>query len=86
MLPVKKTAMTKHLNKIKDRMMERTFAMIKPDVVAAKNSGKVIDIIEQNGFTIVGMEKTQLSKQKAELFYAVHNRVKEAHPSRCAAL
>jgi nucleoside-diphosphate kinase len=64
--------MTNHLNKVKDTMMERTFAMIKPDVVAAKNSGKVIDIIEKNGFTIVGMEKTRISKARAELFYAVH--------------
>lgn len=53
--------------------MERTFAMIKPDAVAAKNSGKIIDLIEQNGFTIVGMEKTQLSKAKVEQFYAVHS-------------
>lgn len=53
-------------------MIERTFAMIKPDAVAAKNSGKIIDSIEHNGFTIVAMEKTHLSKQKAEDFYAIH--------------
>lgn len=53
-------------------MMQKTFAMIKPDAVAAKNSGKIIDIIEKNGFTIVRMEKINLSKPKAEEFYAVH--------------
>ncbi len=53
-------------------MLEKTFAMIKPDAVKAKNSGKIIDIIEKNGFTIVRMEKTQLTKDKAENFYAVH--------------
>lgn len=53
-------------------MLERTFAMIKPDAVAAGNTGKIIDLIESNGFTIVGMEKTRLSKDKASLFYAVH--------------
>lgn len=53
-------------------MMERTFAMIKPDAVAAKNSGKIIDLIEQNGFTIVGMRKMTIDKSKAEQFYAVH--------------
>ena len=53
-------------------MLERTFAMIKPDAVAAGNSGKIIDLIESKGFTIVGMEKTKLSKDKASLFYAVH--------------
>lgn len=53
-------------------MVERTFAMIKPDAVAARNAGKIIDLIESNGFTIVGMEKTKLSKDKAGIFYAVH--------------
>lgn len=52
--------------------MQKTFAMIKPDAVAAKNSGKIIDMIEKNGFTILAMEKTQLSKEKASEFYAVH--------------
>jgi nucleoside-diphosphate kinase len=52
--------------------MERTFAMIKPDAVAAKNSGKIIDMIEANGFTIVGMKKAQLDQNKAGEFYAVH--------------
>jgi len=56
----------------KGAYMERTFALIKPDAVAAKNSGKIIDIIEKNGFTIVGMKKMQLSKEMAEKFYAVH--------------
>ncbi|MBS1986444.1 nucleoside-diphosphate kinase [Candidatus Dependentiae bacterium] len=53
-------------------VVERTFAMIKPDAVAARNAGKIIDLIESNGFTIVGMEKTKLSKDKAGIFYAVH--------------
>ena len=53
-------------------MAERTFAMIKPDAVAAGYTGKIIDMIEHHGFTIVGMEKTNLSKDKAALFYAVH--------------
>ncbi len=52
--------------------MERTFAMIKPDAVKAKNSGKIIDLIEAHGFTIVGMRKANLSRAAIELFYAVH--------------
>jgi nucleoside-diphosphate kinase len=52
--------------------MERTLAIIKPDAVEAKNSGKIIDLIEKNGFTIVAMEKKQLSTQQAQEFYAVH--------------
>lgn len=53
-------------------MLEKTFAMIKPDAVKAKNSGAIIELIERNGFTILGMEKTALSKEKAQIFYAVH--------------
>ena len=53
--------------------MERTFAIIKPDAVAAKNSGKIIDLIEANGFNIIKMQKANWSKADAEQFYAVHN-------------
>jgi len=52
--------------------MERTFAIIKPDAVEAKNAGKIIDLIEKNGFNIVRMEKKQLSLKQAQEFYAVH--------------
>jgi len=52
--------------------MERTFAMIKPDAVAAKNSGKIIDMIEAHGFTILRMEKVEVRADKAKTFYAVH--------------
>lgn len=51
---------------------EITFAMIKPDAVAAKNSGKIIDIIEQNGFNIVGLQKINMSKAQANQLYAIH--------------
>ncbi len=53
-------------------MIEKTFAMIKPDAVAAKDAGKIVDIIEKNGFTILRMEKVLIPKQKAEKFYEVH--------------
>ena len=52
--------------------IERTFAIIKPDVVAAKNAGKVISMVESDGFDILRMEKRQFSKAEAEQFYAVH--------------
>lgn len=52
--------------------MEYTFAMIKPDAVAAKNSGKIIDLIEKNGFEIMRMHKVQLTDEAAKAFYAVH--------------
>ncbi|WP_035586434.1 nucleoside-diphosphate kinase [Hippea jasoniae] len=53
-------------------MVERTLSIIKPDCVAAKNSGKVISMLEKNGFDIVAMKKVWLTKQQAEKFYIVH--------------
>ncbi len=52
--------------------MERTLCIIKPDGVQSKVVGKVIDRIEQEGFTILGMKRARLSKAVAEDFYAVH--------------
>ena len=53
-------------------MSEKTFAIIKPDAVAAKNAGKIIDRIEAEGFVIKGMKKIHMSKQMAEKFYFIH--------------
>ncbi|SNB44881.1 nucleoside-diphosphate kinase [Geobacter sp. DSM 9736] len=52
--------------------MERTFAIIKPDAVERKLTGKVLDKIEGAGFKVVGMKKIQLTKCEAEGFYYVH--------------
>ncbi len=52
--------------------MEKTFAIIKPDAVAAGNAGKILAMIEANGFRIVAMRKETLSRAVAEGFYAVH--------------
>jgi nucleoside-diphosphate kinase len=52
--------------------MERTFAIIKPDAVAAGQQGEILSLILQNGFTIAGMKQQRLSRVQAEGFYAVH--------------
>ena len=52
--------------------MERTFAIIKPDAVAAGKAGAILAKIEENGFRIRGMKMTRLSQAQAEGFYAVH--------------
>lgn len=52
--------------------MERTFAIIKPDAVERKLAGKIIERIEENGFTILGMRKIKLSREQAGGFYCVH--------------
>jgi len=56
----------------KGNKMERTFAMIKPDAVAAGHTGAIIQLIEKNGFKIVGMRKELLPRETVEKFYAVH--------------
>ena len=53
-------------------MIERTFAIIKPDAVTAGYTGRILARIEDQGFTIRGMRRVHLSKREAEGFYAVH--------------
>ncbi len=52
--------------------MQRTLAIIKPDAVAARHAGRIIQRIEETGFQIRAMRMLRLSKQEAEGFYAVH--------------
>ena len=50
-----------------------TFTMIKPEAVAAANTGAILNKIEEAGFRIVALKKVHLSKERASKFYAVHN-------------
>ena len=52
--------------------MARTFAIIKPDAVRARKTGRIIQRIEDEGFQIRAMRMVNLTKQEAEGFYAVH--------------
>ena len=52
--------------------MERTFAIIRPDAVAAGQTGEILAIVQKAGFRIVGMKMKRLSQTEAEGFYAVH--------------
>ena len=52
--------------------MVRTFAIIKPDAVAARYTGQIIQRIEEAGFTIRAMRLVHLTQKEAEGFYAVH--------------
>lgn len=51
--------------------MEKTLAIIKPDVVKEKKIGEIISILEKH-FTIKEMIMTTLSKSEAEEFYKEH--------------
>ncbi len=53
-------------------MSNRTFTMIKPDATEKGYTGGILQMINAAGFKIVAMKMTQLSKQKAGEFYAVH--------------
>ena len=52
--------------------MQRTLTIIKPDAVAARHAGRIIQRIEDAGFQIRAMRMLRLSRQEAEGFYAVH--------------
>ncbi len=52
--------------------MELTFAIIKPDAVGAGHVGRIIQRIENEGFTIRAMRMVNLTQKEAEGFYAVH--------------
>lgn len=46
--------------------------MIKPDAVENGHTGAILEKINNAGFRIVGLKKTQLTLSDAEEFYAVH--------------
>ena len=52
--------------------MERTFAIIKPDAVRRHLIGRLLQRIEEAGFTVRAMRLQHLTKKEAEGFYAVH--------------
>lgn len=52
--------------------MERTFAIIKPDAVAAGQAGEILAITQRVGFRVVGLKMRRISQLEAESFYGVH--------------
>ena len=53
-------------------MTNRTFAIIKPDAVKNRYTGKIYDRILQTGFTILSAKLLKMTLAQAEGFYAVH--------------
>jgi nucleoside-diphosphate kinase len=53
-------------------LKERTFSIIKPDAVKAKQAGQVLDRIEKAGFEVVALRMRHLTAAEAEGFYHVH--------------
>jgi len=52
--------------------VEETLAIIKPDAVKKRIIGKIVQRIEEEGFTIVKMRLARLTKDEARGFYVVH--------------
>ena len=53
--------------------MERTFSIIKPDATKRNITGKINQIIEQNGLRIIAQKRLKLSTNQAKKFYLVHS-------------
>lgn len=53
--------------------MSRTFAIIKPDAVERKLTGRIISWMETAGLIVVAMKRLHLTKKQAEGFYAEHS-------------
>ena len=54
--------------------MERTLCIIKPDAVERKLAGRIISLLEQEGFKIIGMRMLWMTKEQAQRFYYVHQK------------
>ena len=53
-------------------LTNRTFTMLKPDSIEKGNIGAILEKINAAGFRIVAMKLTQMTKNDAKAFYAVH--------------
>jgi nucleoside-diphosphate kinase len=58
--------------KSEDNVVEKTLAILKPDCIQKKLTGKVIDHLLQNEFKILDLKMVKLTKATAGEFYAVH--------------
>lgn len=52
--------------------VERTLSIIKPNAVENGKIGAIVERFENEGFKIVALRMTQLTREQAEGFYAVH--------------
>lgn len=52
--------------------IERTFGMIKPNATKNNYIGKILAMVEQDGFKIVNAKLKHITKSEAEGFYAEH--------------
>ena len=53
-------------------MKERTFSIIKPDAMKARQAGEILSRLEKAGFEVVALRLRRLTPAEAEGFYHVH--------------
>src|SRR3954471_5411016 len=51
---------------------ERTFSILKPDATRRNLTGKINAKIEEAGLRIVAQKRVRMTRDQAEIFYAVH--------------
>jgi len=54
--------------------MEETLALIKPDAVKRNIIGKILLLIEEDGFTIKKIKMMKMTEEVAKQFYSVHSK------------
>jgi len=54
--------------------MERTLSIIKPDATKRNISGRINQIIEENGLRIIAQKRIKLSSDQAIKFYSIHHK------------
>ena len=54
--------------------MQRTLSIIKPDATKRNISGRINQIIEENGLRIIAQKRIKLSSEQAIKFYSIHNK------------
>ncbi len=53
-------------------LVERTFALLKPDAVQRGTAGEILHRFERRGLKIVGLKMMRVSRPLAESYYAEH--------------
>lgn len=53
-------------------LVERTFALLKPDAVQRGLAGRILNRFESRGLKVVGLKLTHVSRPLAESYYAEH--------------
>ena len=68
----KSSKLLNSLQKTKDKNMDKTFSIIKPDATKRNITGSINKVIEESGLRIIAQKRIKLTSEQAEKFYSVH--------------